>query len=288
MAWNDVASNQMVSYLDASTSPFALNAGQSHLTTLPAANQCMDKTAMLTKYNLNAAILRASYESNQLVPKSAWATGVSAPIFIANGTATLFTGTSAPIPYPSTVLAGDFIILSVRAETFNKINVPSGFTLIPPDDANASLPMDYANYYKFASGSEGGTSVTVTSPSATLRICGMITQYRNVNTSIPFSPSPVYFTNDIGTTIFTNSAGTSSAANQLGVALFSISAPSISSVVSNAWTHRGGATFSAGQSHAFTSATQAMPTSGTSTGTFTVNVPAQTTGTMWTLFLNPV
>lgn len=74
MSWTLLGNNQMVSYLDASTSPFTLKAGQSHLTTLPAANQCMDKTAMQTKYNLLASNL-TSYASNQLVPKSAWAAG---------------------------------------------------------------------------------------------------------------------------------------------------------------------------------------------------------------------
>jgi len=78
MAWNDVASNQMVSYFDASTSGIPLLSGQSHFTTLPDANQCMDKTAMQAKYNLNATNLN-TYASNQLVPKSAWATGVVTP-----------------------------------------------------------------------------------------------------------------------------------------------------------------------------------------------------------------
>ena len=285
MAWNDVASNQMVSYFDASTSGIPLLSGQSHFTTLPAANQCMTKADMQAKYNLNATNL-STYTSLQLVPKSAWATGFSGPTFIFNGTPSLYTGASAPIPYPSTVLAGDFIILSVRSETVNNIDVPSGFTLIPPDATNFTL--DMANYYKFASGSEGGTSVTVTSPGSS-RIAGMTLQYRNVNTSIPFSGSSgsAFVTSAGGTTSFTNTNNASSANNQLGVALFSISAPSISSVSSATWTHRGGAIFSAGVSHAFTSATQEMPTSGTSAGTITVNVPTATEGVMWTMFLNP-
>jgi hypothetical protein len=286
MAWNDVASNQMVSYFDASTSGIPLLSGQSHFTTLPAANQCMTKANMQAKYNLNATNL-STYTSLQLVPKSAWAAGFSGPIFIFNGTPSLYTGNSALIPYPTTVLSGDFIILSIRSETVYNIDVPAGFTLIPPDANNSTL--DMANYYKFASGSEGGTSVTVTSRSAS-RIAGMTLQYRNVNTSIPFSPSSggVHVISGGVTTSFTNTNNPSSANNQLGVALFSITAPSISSVSSATWTHRGGATFSAGVSHAFVSATQEMPTSGTSAGTITVTVPAQTTGTMWTLFLNPV
>lgn len=77
MAWNDVASGQMVSYFDASTSGIPLLSGQSHFTTLPAANQCMTKANMQAKYNLNASNL-TTYASNQLVPKSAWAS--SAPL----------------------------------------------------------------------------------------------------------------------------------------------------------------------------------------------------------------
>jgi hypothetical protein len=76
MAWSNVANNQMVSYFDASTSGIPLLSGQSHFTTLPAANQCMTKANMQAKYNLNATNLNP-YASNQLVPKSAWATAVT-------------------------------------------------------------------------------------------------------------------------------------------------------------------------------------------------------------------
>jgi hypothetical protein len=116
----------------------------------------------------------------------------------------------------------------------------------------------------------------------------MTMQYRNVNTSIPFSPSPAHVFSAGSTTSFTGANNTSSANNQLGVALFSITAPSISSVVPNTWTYRGGGTWSAGVSHVLAFATQEMPTSGGITGTFTVNVPTATIGVMWTLFLNPI
>ena len=79
MAWINVANNQMVSYLDASTSGIPLLSGQSHFTTLPAANQCMTKTDMQSKYNLNASNL-SMYGSLQLVPKSAWVSNVVYPI----------------------------------------------------------------------------------------------------------------------------------------------------------------------------------------------------------------
>lgn len=70
MAFNDLLSNQMVSFTDASSGGFALNSGQSNVTS----NQCLTKTEALTKYNLNASVMN-SYSGNQLVPKSAWITG---------------------------------------------------------------------------------------------------------------------------------------------------------------------------------------------------------------------
>lgn len=75
MPWSGLTNNQMVSYLDASTSGILLLSGQSHFTTLPAANQCMTKANMLAKYNLSASTLNA-YGSLQLVPKGAWVSGV--------------------------------------------------------------------------------------------------------------------------------------------------------------------------------------------------------------------
>jgi len=76
MAWSDLANNQMVSYFDASTSGFLLNSGQSHFTTLPAANQCMTKADALLKYNLNSTFM-SSYANLQLVPKTVWVSNVS-------------------------------------------------------------------------------------------------------------------------------------------------------------------------------------------------------------------
>lgn len=94
MAWNDVASNQMVSFTDAQTSGFALNSGQSSVTS----NQCMTKNDITTKYNVSVS----GYAGNQLVPKSAWV-GNSFTFFLSNPK---LTGPSACIfgqPFPITV-----------------------------------------------------------------------------------------------------------------------------------------------------------------------------------------
>ncbi|MFV8347256.1 hypothetical protein [Flavobacterium sp. ZB4P13] len=66
------ASNQMVSFTAAQSLGFALKAGQSHVTS----NQCMTKSEALAKYNLDASAMN-SYASNQLVPKSAWVSGIT-------------------------------------------------------------------------------------------------------------------------------------------------------------------------------------------------------------------
>jgi hypothetical protein len=73
MSWSGLASNQMVTFTDAQTSPFTLNAGQFPVTS----NECMTKSQALTKYNLDASAMSA-YANNQLVPKSVWVSGVTA------------------------------------------------------------------------------------------------------------------------------------------------------------------------------------------------------------------
>lgn len=72
MAFNDLVANQMVSEADAATAGFTLNAGQSHGTS----NICMTKSTATVKYHLALSNL-TGYADNQLIPKSAWAAGVT-------------------------------------------------------------------------------------------------------------------------------------------------------------------------------------------------------------------
>jgi hypothetical protein len=64
------ASNQMVTFTQAQSLGFALNAGQSSVNS----NEYLTKAQALAKYNLNAGAMSA-YASNQLVPRSVWAAG---------------------------------------------------------------------------------------------------------------------------------------------------------------------------------------------------------------------
>jgi uncharacterized protein (TIGR02145 family) len=79
MAWNDLLSNQMVSYTDAQGGGFTLNAGQSNV----GSTQCMTSSQAQAKYNLNAVSMSA-YASNQLVPKNVWVNGVNDTICVIN------------------------------------------------------------------------------------------------------------------------------------------------------------------------------------------------------------
>jgi hypothetical protein len=79
MPWNDLASNQMVSYTDAQTSGATLKSGQSQVTS----NQCMTSSDITTKYNVT---ISGSFASNQLVPKGSWGiiSGFSATLTVGN------------------------------------------------------------------------------------------------------------------------------------------------------------------------------------------------------------
>lgn len=70
MAWSNLISNQMVSEIDAQTSPFTLQSGQSHGTT----NLCFTKASALAKYQLSATAL-SGYTNDRLIPKSVWVSG---------------------------------------------------------------------------------------------------------------------------------------------------------------------------------------------------------------------
>lgn len=70
------ASNQMVTFTAAQSLGFSLKPGQSSVTS----NKCATKTEALAKYNLNASSMNA-YTDNQLVPKSAWVSGVTSFVY---------------------------------------------------------------------------------------------------------------------------------------------------------------------------------------------------------------
>ena len=161
MAWNDVASNQMVSYFDASTSGIPLLSGQSHFTTLPAANQCMDKTAMQAKYSLNASNL-STYGSLQLVPKSAWASGINP------GFGSGF-GPAGAVLYSIEVLPDDKLVIGGIFSSYQ--GVPFGnIVRLNPD---GSIDTSFVTGIGFP----GYVKTTTTLPDGTMYVGGIFTAY---------------------------------------------------------------------------------------------------------------
>lgn len=160
MPWNDLASNQMVSYTDAQGGGFTLQAGQSSVTS----NQCMTKADALAKYVLDSSYM-SSYASNQLVPKSTWVSQVSSVVFnntyywsyttnaqsasgtvIVTGAAATFYARGVVINSGSAVLTNitiNGISRSVTRFSTPGTNDSTGFTLSPGTysySASVSLP----------------------------------------------------------------------------------------------------------------------------------------------------
>ena len=71
MAWGSLASNQWVSFTDASGSGYILKPGQSHVTS----DQWMTKDEAEAKYYIAAGAF-SGYAGNQWVPKGLWAPGL--------------------------------------------------------------------------------------------------------------------------------------------------------------------------------------------------------------------
>lgn len=88
MPWNDLTSNQLVSYTDAQGGGFTLKAGQSNVTS----NQLMSKQEAIAKYNLVESNL-SGYTNSQLVQKSVLV-AAAIPNIIAGGYFTTYRGVS--------------------------------------------------------------------------------------------------------------------------------------------------------------------------------------------------
>lgn len=126
------ASNQMVTFTQAQSLGFALNSGQSHVTS----NQCMTKSDVLTKYNIDASAM-SSYANNQLVPRSAWVNNVWA-FNIGNqysSSSEGINGSCISCAYP-----GQSTIVLYAKQS----NIINGTVLY--SDANATIPYVNGNY----------------------------------------------------------------------------------------------------------------------------------------------
>lgn len=95
---------------------------------------------------------------------AAAAGGYIAPVVLSAASAAVSTSlTSHAIPLPAVVNAGDLLILTVTSRSTGAATVPAGWTAYTSyNNTNSSPGGQLLHCYKDATGSEGGTSVTVT------------------------------------------------------------------------------------------------------------------------------
>jgi len=164
MAWNDLATNQMVSYTDATsgatTGVFTLNPGQANVTS----NQCMTKLDAQTKYNLNASNL-STYANNQLVPKIDWVTGINP------GFGSGF-GPANAVLYSIEVLPDDKLVIGGVFSSYQ--GVPFGnIVRLNPD---GSIDTSFVTGIGFPI-TGGYVKTTTTLPDGTMYVGGSFTAY---------------------------------------------------------------------------------------------------------------
>ena len=160
MAWSGLLGNQMVTFTDAQGGGFALKAGQSAVTS----NQCMTKDAALAKYNLNATNM-SSYASNQLVPKSAWVTGINP------GFGSGF-GPAGAALYSIEVLPDDKLVIGGIFSSYQ--GVPCGnIVRLNPD---GSIDTSFVTGIGFPI-TGGYVKTTITLPDGTMYVGGIFTAY---------------------------------------------------------------------------------------------------------------
>lgn len=116
--------------------------------------------------------------------------GISGISAQANGSL-LHTGSSLNnhlIPLPSGIIAGDFLEIVVQTQENSDPgapNTPSGWTQRFTNTPSFGFIPRITKFYKYASGSEGGTNVTVNWTTAT-RVCGGSQVWRGVHASTPY------------------------------------------------------------------------------------------------------
>lgn len=143
MAFVDLASNEMVTFTNAATGGFTLNAGQSNVTS----NECMTKTQALTKYNLSASAM-SSYASNQLVPKSGWVSnGGSTTNVIITACGTNANSSKAVLLYAYSAIAVNTNVSVTIRWTGALGSIKTGTVIIASGDScsNAVVNADFVN-----------------------------------------------------------------------------------------------------------------------------------------------
>jgi len=166
MAWTDLASNQIPTFTDLQTSGFSLNSGQSAVTS----NECVTKANALAKYNLSSTAMNA-FESNQLVPKSSYASGsvTSYSYSVKLGTTTTNVCTATPTTVYSDIDtwgSGEMPLFTDAALTIGL----AGWEYAVLDGETLIYDLADSEGYQYLSGTTSGNCSTVTSYSYSVRL----------------------------------------------------------------------------------------------------------------------
>ena len=275
MAWNDLATNQMVSYTDAQGGGFTLNAGQSSVTS----DQCMTKTDALAKYSLNATNM-STYGALQLVPKSAWVNGVAGPVYTYQGPINAVAGaTSVNITLPVTVAVGDLLVLAVIMQTTATPSTltATGWTLQNSERQNGGSSFIYTRIA--TSSAESGTtlSVSFTVPGGSVQIVGgQIYRYTGNKTTSPVSYVGLNSSStatSVASTFGVGSATNSALAVVISMALGSTQTVAYSYTIPSGWTYDDTRPYTAGvYGIRLGTTSKSIPTAGTNPGTITATM----------------
>lgn len=178
--------------------------------------------------------------------------------------------TSAVIPYPSGITAGELLLATVADSGSTAPNTnPGGWTLALAQAGPSSSP-SMAVWYKIATGGEGG-SVTFTTNATAGRVTGIMTRWSGVDNTTPMDATPVGSNSAIATT-FTMAGITTVTANAMLVHTISLNASSAADIVTLSGTTKASGSTGTGRRQSIFYETQ---TSAGASGTRTwSNTPA--------------
>lgn len=141
------------------------------------------------------------------------------------GTPSVYEGasvTSAVIPYPAGIVAGELLLVTVAESAATATNVnPGGWTLGWAQNGPTSTPSTTV-WYKIATGSESG-SVTFTTNATAGRVTGIMTRWSGVDNTTPMDQLAFGSNSGIATS-FTMAAMTTVTANAFNIYAVSLNA----------------------------------------------------------------
>lgn len=220
----------------------------------------------------NVAAVRAQASSLAPVPGVSGGGGGGGGNITVAGTPSVYenaSATTAVVPYPAGVTAGELLTLSVSfSGSTPPTAVPSGWTAGPNIDGGTSVQTSV--YYKYATGSETG-SETVTSTTAAGRTTGIMIRWAGVDATTVLDVASVSATTGGAGTSVVAPSQTTTMANVTVVTTVSVNASASTDVATAAgWTDISGSTGTGRRTRVFKRGYASAGATGTTTWNQTV------------------